>query len=44
MAEALRMALDNSDFSEWAGKQSDDVKEEIMNRVREAFGKGLEAK
>ena len=38
------MALDGSDFAEWAEQQPENVKDEIMAKVMEAFGKTVDKK
>ncbi|KAI1062937.1 hypothetical protein LB507_005566 [Fusarium sp. FIESC RH6] len=44
IVDALRMALDGSDFTDWAGQQPDNVKDEILAKVMEAFGKAADKK
>ncbi|KAF5242674.1 hypothetical protein FANTH_8583 [Fusarium anthophilum] len=44
IVDALRMALEGSEFADWAGQQPDNVKEEIMAKVIEAFGGAVDRK
>ena len=44
IVDALRMALDGSDFTDWAGQIPDNVKDEILAKVMEAFGKVADKK
>ncbi|KAH7191268.1 hypothetical protein DER44DRAFT_752948 [Fusarium oxysporum] len=44
IVDALRMALEGTDFADWAGQQPENVKEEIMAKVIEAFGRAVDRK
>jgi len=40
--DALRMSLESGDFADWAKQQPEDVKDEIIAKVMEAFGKKMD--
>ncbi|CAG7562630.1 unnamed protein product [Fusarium equiseti] len=44
IVDALRKALDSDDFADWAKQQPESVKEEILAKVMEAFGKTADRK
>lgn len=44
IVDALRKALDSGDFADWAKQQPESVKDEILAKVMEAFGKAADRK
>ncbi|RFN45095.1 hypothetical protein FIE12Z_10665 [Fusarium flagelliforme] len=44
IVDALRMSIESGEFADWAKQQPDDVKDEIMTKVMEAFGKTADKK